>query len=307
MGVFQLNLHQVISFYFLAKEQSFSKAAERLAITQPAVTQHIRGLEVQFGVKLINLKKKRVTLTRAGERLVPYAEELFNQAVMTENFLKSYRFSNVSVGIASPLMYYFTALIDHFKALYPSIRVSIREGSSLPLVEELLDFKHDICIVGVLSLQTERLRLFRIPTEEQLVLVTSPNYPLPSDTPVTWAQLASHPLIIHSEGSASRAIILHQFKKRRLKPQIGTEVNNIGLAKELALQRKGVAFMFEPNVREEVADGRLKIIPVEDGEIRMGAIDVVVNQGERLSPAVESFLMLIKGHFKDKFSEINLP
>ncbi len=307
MGGFQLNLHQVISFYLLAKEQSFSKAAERLAITQPAVTQHIRGLEVQFGVKLINIKKKRVTLTRAGERLVPYAEELFNQAVMAENFLKSYRFRNISIGIASPLMFYFTSLIDQFKDLYPSIRVSIREGSSQPLVDELLDFKHDLCIVGMLSYGHERLRLFRIPTEEQLVFVASPEYPLPSDKPVKWTQLKNHPLIVHSEGSASRAIVLHQFKKRGLNPLIGTEVSNIGLAKELALQKKGLAFMFEPNVRGEVASGRLRQIQLEDGEIRMGAIDVLTNQMERFSPAVESFLMLIKEHFKGKFNEIILP
>ena len=307
MGGFQLSLHQVISFYFLAKEQSFSKAAERLAITQPAVTQHIRGLEVQFGVKLINLKKKRVTLTKAGERLVPYAEEIFNQAVLTENFLKTYRFRNISVGIASPLMFYFTSLIDHFKDLYPSIRVSIREGSSQPLVDELVDFKHDICIVGMLPNRYERLRLYRILTEEQLVFVASPDYPLPFDKPVKWAQLKTHSLIIHSEGSASRAIILHQFKKRGLKPLIGTEVSNIGLAKELALQKKGLAFMFEPNIREEVACGRLKKIQIEDGEIRMGAIDVLTNQMERLSPAVESFLLLIKEQFKGKFNEIILP
>jgi len=89
MGRFQLNLHHVISFYFLAKEQSFSRAAERLAITQPAVTQHVRGLETQFGTKLIILKKQRVHLTKAGEELFAYAEELFNQAVLTENFLKN--------------------------------------------------------------------------------------------------------------------------------------------------------------------------------------------------------------------------
>ena len=298
MVSFQINLHHIISFYFLSKEGSFSKAAEQLCITQPAVTQHIRGLEVQFGVTLVTVKKKRAYLTQAGKRLVPYAEELFNQAVMTENFLKSYRFNNISIGIASPLMFYFTALIDHFKELFPLIRISIREGSSLSLIEDLLDFKHDICIVGRLSYRNDNLHLYRIPTEEQLVFVASPEYPLPFDKPVKWTHLISHPLIIHSEGSSSREIILHQFNKRRLKPLIGAEVSNIGLAKELARQKKGLALMFEPNVREEIAQGQLRIIQVEDGEIKMGAIDVFVNQEERLSPAVESFLILVKKHFK---------
>ena len=130
MANFQLNLHRVISFYLLAKEHSFSRAAELLSITQPAVTQHIRGLEVQFGVKLVNVKKKRVYLTKAGERLLPYAEELFNQAILTENFLKGYRFNHISIGIASPLVFFFTALVDHFKEL-PSFRKDLHPGRFL--------------------------------------------------------------------------------------------------------------------------------------------------------------------------------
>lgn len=304
MGRFQLNLHHVISFYFLAKEQSFSRAAQKLSVTQPAITQHVHGLEVQFGVKLVNVKKKRVHLTRAGERLLLYAEELLHQAVMTENFLKSYRFNNLSVGIASPLMLYFTGLIDKFKELHPSIRLSVREGPSMRLVEELLDFKLDVCLIGVLFPYNKRIRLYRIPTDEPLVFLASPEYPLPCDTPMKWTELSSHPLIIQPEGSASRAIVLHHFMKRGLEPVIGAEVDNIELAKELVRQQKGVALMFEPNVREEVARGGLRMIRVEDGEIKMGAIDVVINREVRQSPSTEAFLMTIKECFGDRVHEM---
>ena len=304
MGRFQLNLHHVISFYCLAKEQSFSRAAEKLSITQPAVTQHVRGLELQFGLKLVTLKRKRVYLTKAGKRLMTYAEELFNQAVVTENFLKSYQFNNIDIGIASPLMFYFTALIDHFKEIYPSIKVSIWESSSLPLLEELLDYKHDICMIRALPSYNKRLQSYRIHTEEQMVFVTSPQYPLPTDAPVKWSQLISHPMIIPSEGSASRAMVLHQFQKRGLKPTIGAEVNNIELAKELTRQNKGVALMFEPNIRQEIACGELKIIKLEDGKTNLGVIDILINREERLSPSVESFLMMLKEHFNTTLCEI---
>lgn len=304
MGRFQLNLHHVISFYFLAKELSFSRAAEKLSITQPAITQHVRGLEVQFGVKLVNMKKKRVQLTRAGERLLLYAEELVHLATMTENFLKSYRFNNLTVGIASPLMLYFTALIDKFKELHPSIRLSIREGPSVRLVEELLDFKHDVCIVGVVFPYSERVRLYRIPRDEPLVFVASPEYPLPGETPIKWTELSSCPLIIQSEGSSTRAICLHHFSKRGLEPLIGAEVDNIELAKELVRQSKGLALMFEPNVREEISRGVLRSVGLEDGEIKMGAIDVLIHREVRQSPSVEVFLMSMKEHFGGNLQEI---
>ena len=306
MGRFQLNLHHVISFYFLAKELSFSRAAEKLSMTQPAITQHVRGLEVQFGVKLINMKKKRVHLTRAGERLLLYAEDLVHQAVMTENFLKSYRFNHLSVGIASPLMLCFTALIDRFKELHPAIRLSIREGPSVRLVEDLLDFKCDVCIVGVLSPYSERVRVHRIPRDEPLIFVAGPDYSLPDDTPMKWTQLSTYPLIIQSEGSSSRAICIHHFEERGLEPLIGAEVDNIELAKELVRQNKGLALMFEPNVRDELARGCLKTVAVEDGEIKMGAIDVVTHRELRPSPSNEAFLMTMKEQFGDNFQEVAL-
>lgn len=304
MGRFQLNVHHVISFYCVAKELSFSKAAELLGMTQSAVNQHVRGLEMQFGVKLFNLVKKRVHLTKAGEQLMTYAEELYNQTVLTENHLKNYRYKNISIGIASPLTTYLTPLIDHFKQIYPSIMVTIREGGSQSMVEELLDYKLDICMIGKFDPYDKKLRCFRVERDEPMVFVAGPDYPLPDDEPLKWDQLISHPLIMKSEDSSGRTKVWQEFKKRRLKPTIGTEVSNIELAKELAKQNKGVAFMFEPNVRQEVARGELKIITVEGGDIKMGAIDVLVKREKRLSPTVESLLRMTKKHFDNKLREL---
>ena len=81
-------------------------------------------------------------------------------------------------------------------------------------------------------------------------------------------------------------------------------MNNVQLAKQLIRQKKGIAFMFEANIREDVSNGRLRIIPVEDGEMKMRAIDVLVNREERLSPAVESLLTVIKKCFNGKLYEM---
>jgi LysR family transcriptional regulator, transcriptional activator of the cysJI operon len=297
VSILQFNLHHLISFLFVAKTKSFSRASEQLGITQPAVTQHIHALEVQFGVKLINLSKKRVFLTKAGERLVPYAEDLYNQALMAHSFLKSYRLNNLSIGIASQLLLYFMALIDKFKEKQPSTRISVREGPSLMLSQELLDFKHDICLIGPSFDYNERLQVYRIPRDEQMFFVVSPEYPIVRGNPMTWEHLAPYPLILQSEGSAARELVLYHFRKRGLTPTIGAEVDNIEFAKELARQKKGVGFMFEPNIREEITRGSLKVIEMEDGPIRIGAIDVVMNR-EVISPTARAFLTTLKEHFE---------
>ena len=293
----QVNLHHLISFLFVAKEKSFSRASEQLGITQPAVTQHIHALEVQFGIKLINLNKKRVFLTKAGERLVPYAEDLFNQAMMANNFLVSYRFSNLWLGISSSLIVYMMPLIEKFKESQPSTRISIREAPSLTLIKEILDFKLDLCFVGPAFAYDERLKVYRIPRNEEMFFVVSPEYPIGPGNLMSWKHLASHPLILQTEGSAARELVFHHFRKRGLVPTIGAEVDNVELAKEFARQKKGVSFMFEPNVREDVARGCLRIIEMEDGAIRVGAIDLLLNK-EAASPSAQAFLKVVKEHFQ---------
>jgi DNA-binding transcriptional LysR family regulator len=178
MGHFQFNPLHVITFFLVATEQSFSKAALRLSITQPAVTQQIRALEVQSGVRLIRVKKKQVYLTKAGQDLLPYAKELFHQAMAADGFLKGYQSNHLSIGIAGPLLLYLSSLIDHFKQLNPSVLVAIREGAS-GLVQDLLEYKHDICFVAPSPPYDEKLRLHRIRTGGSNVFVASSDYPLP--------------------------------------------------------------------------------------------------------------------------------
>ncbi len=178
MGHFQFNPLHVITFFLVATEQSFSKAALRLSITQPAVTQQIRALETQSGVRLIRVKKKQVYLTKAGQDLLPYSKELFDQAMVADSFLKGYRSNNLSIGIAGPLLLYLGSLIDHFKQLNPSVLVAIREGAS-GLVQELLEYKHDICFVAPSPPYDEKLRLHRVGTGGSNVFVASCDYPLP--------------------------------------------------------------------------------------------------------------------------------
>jgi len=296
MKVPQINVQHLISFYFVAREESYSAASERLFITQPAVTRQIKELEAQFGVKLVNIKRKRVHLTEAGERLADYAEQVVSHATTAENYLKSCCLDTLHIGASCVLMVYLTPIIDAFKELHSSVRVSVREGPSLTLIEDLLDFKFDLCIVGTLPSIDKRLQAIRIPEVERMVLVASPDYPLVRKTNVKWEDLVSYPLILQSEGSTGRVIILQHFARRNLKPLIGAEVDNIQCAKDLARQKKGVALMFLPHVRQEVAQGRLTIIPVTDGEIKSG-IDIVRNREMAMSPVLKAFLDVVEGHF----------
>jgi DNA-binding transcriptional LysR family regulator len=203
---------------------------------------------------------------------------------------------NFQVGVASTLTLYLTPVIEKFKELHPSIKVAVRDRPSLKLIEDLLDFKLDLCLVGTLREINKRLQVLRIPQVEQMVFVANPNYPLVEKSEVKWEDLVDYPLILQPEGSIARERVLEHFRSRNLNPLIGAEVDNVECAKELARQKKGLALMFLPNIKEELALGKLKIIPVTDGEIKIG-IDITRNQEMALSPLSNAFISVIEKHF----------
>jgi DNA-binding transcriptional LysR family regulator len=290
-----VNPQHIISFYFVGLDKSFSTASEKLCITEPAVHQQIKALELQFGVKLVYVKKKRACLTKTGEKLFAYAEEFFNEATIIENFLKSCTLNSLQVAIAASLSSYLTPIIDKFKESHPHVHVTIHEGPSIILGEELIEFKHDICLIGGFD-KFERQRVLRIPEVEQMVFVASPQHPLTKTTGITWEDVAHWPLIMQREGSKSREVLNENFSKRGLKPSIGTEVGNPECIKGLAREMKGVALMILGNVRDDLALGRLKIVPLVDGPIMLD-LDVLMNKELSTSPVAEAFLKVVREYF----------
>lgn len=292
----KINLDQLITFYFVASEKSFAVASDKLCISQPAVTMQIAALQKHFGVKLINVKKKKVYLTRTGEDLFLQAEEICRGAMRAESLLEGYRNNNLRVGISGALTVYLMPVVDYFKELHPSIKVTVKEGRSLQLIEELIDFQHDLCIVGTFENINSQLQAVHILETEKMVLVTAPHDPVSEKQKVMWKDLEKYPLILHCEGSMARRLILEEFRKRDIKPSISAEIDSIEGMKQLIEKGKGVGLMFPPNVKDEVAFGKMKIVPICDGDLKAG-IDLIVVKDTDLSPPAKAFLGLIEERF----------
>ncbi|OPY75304.1 MAG: HTH-type transcriptional regulator GltC [Syntrophorhabdus sp. PtaU1.Bin050] len=296
MKALKINLDQLITFYFVVTEGSLSGASAQLCISQPAVTMQIAALQKHFGVKLIHVKKKKVNLTKAGEMLFAHAENVYRSAMRAESLLQSYRNNNLRIGVATALMAYLIPVVDRFTELYPSIKVTVREGRSLNILEELLDFEHDLCVVGAVDTMNKALQAFHIPDVERMVLVGGPADPLAQEQTVRWKDLDDYPFILHCEGSTARKIIMEEFRKRNIKPSINAEIDNIECMKQLIESGKGVGLMFHPNVKEEIAHQELRIIPLADGDLKVG-VDVVINRETTLPPPAANFLTLMESRF----------
>lgn len=286
-------MSQLITFYFVGKEGSLTSAAERLCITQPAVTKQIRALQNQFGVKLLLVKKRRVHLTSVGEKLFSYAEEVYHAAVKAESLLRTDRKSNFRVGISSSLTAYLTPILDAFKESNPSVILNIKEGASIEILQELLDFQHDLCLVPSVNNISHEVTVIRIPEAERLVLVASPSDPLAFKERIIWKDLENRPLILHREGSILRQLILDYLHKRGIDVYPAANIDSIAFMKRLVEKGKGLALMLPAAVKEEAASGRLKVLPISDGDFWLG-IDIVMQKEMDYVPICRSFLGLLE-------------
>lgn len=294
-GAPTINVSQLITFYFVGREGNLTSAAERLCITQPAVTKQIRTLQNQFGVKLIHVKKRNVYLTAVGQKLFKYAEEVYHAAVKAESLLCTDRKTNFRVGVSSSLTAHLTPILDAFKESNPSVILNVKEGASVEILQELLDFQHDLCLVPSLNEINHKLQVIRIPEVERLVLVASPIDPLAAKERITWKDLEDCPFILHREGSILRQLILDYLHKRNVDVRTSANIDSIAFMKRLVEKGKGVALMLPAAVKEEVASGHLKVLSISDNDFWLG-IDIVMQKGIDWAPACRTFLGLLENY-----------
>lgn len=286
-----INLDQLVTFYFVATEKSLSRASEKLCVTVPAVAKQMKSLEGFFRVKLITCSKKKIYLTHMGAMLFPHAEEVYHSALKAESLLLGSK-NNLRVGVSFGLTRRFLAILDKFKEAYPSVCVTLRENSSLRLLAELLEFQHDLCIVATLSTISSELRLIRVPRLEKMLLVAAPGSPLTRKAQVTWEDLNDYPMVLHGEGSVSRKLILDEFQKRGVRAFIAASVDSVEATTELVRQGVGANFTLPWNVADDLAHGRLKAVPLKDGELEF-SIDIVLHKRVIQTPASKAFLGLV--------------
>jgi DNA-binding transcriptional LysR family regulator len=288
----------LITFYFVAEGKSFKLASDLLCLSQPTVLLHIKDLESGFGVKLIHVKKKRVTLTEAGEALLPYARELYQQTQRAEVCLQNFREEMLRIGVAFTLSASVTTVAGIFKELFPNIKVKIREGPTYQVVEEVSNLLHDLAVVADIDYGIPELETIKVSRGHKMLFVASSADPLSLEDELDLTALNGHPLILPAEKSGARAILLSLLEEHKIEPVIIAEVDNIESAKSLVKMGQGVALLLEDNVIDELRDGKLKALPFKE-EISIG-VDVLVHRDNPLRPIGTKFVSLLRQAYKNR-------
>lgn len=299
MTQLKLDIHSLIVFYFVATEESLTGAAEKLCLSQPTVTYHIRTLETHIGIKLLEIKRQKVILTPAGVGLLRYAAEVYRQMTGAEKFLEDLKENNLRVGICSTFSTTAAAAAAAFEDLHPNIKLIVKNATSFEIAEDVSNFQLDLGIVVTMDYQNPKLKSISLSKRETLVLVASPSSPIFQKARLDLIDICGYPLISGPETSAVRRIFLKKLKGSgcNIPVPIIVEANSPEWGKSLVENGKGMGLYHQKSVANEITSGRLKALPLP-GDIYAGA-DVLVHIDASEHPMTEKFISLVKKEFEN--------
>jgi len=290
-------------FHTVAEKGGFTRAAEALHVTQPAVSSQIIKLEEDLGQKLFERQRKRVQLTRAGEILFAHSRNIFQQLREVEGILedlKSLETGKLSLGTIDVISIYVLPQIFHqYHQRYPKVEISIVVDNSTSISTGVLQGLLDL---GFVTLPVDNKNLVSIPIYNDIMRVIAPRgHPLASQKEVSLADLTKTTLIIYKKGSVTRKIIESIFEQEGLKLEPDMEIDRPEAMKKLVEAGLGVSIIPEMTIKRELEEGTLHVLHM--GKVKFQRrLGLIYRKGQFFSPSVMAFLEILRSTIKPDLS-----
>lgn len=288
-----MELYPLHVFLTVANEKSFSRAAEKLLRTQPAISLALQRLEQELGEKLIDRSGKDLLLTDAGHTVLEYARRFQSLQQELENSLAELRDNSagrLTIGANESTTLYLLRHIERYRELYPKIKVQIRRSLSSRLPNELLDGNLELGVVSY-DPSDERLKSKVIYTDS-LALVVAPQHRLASRKTVSINELGSENFIAHNVISPYREVVLREFQAHKVPLRMDVEMPTIETIRKLVQSNFGVAFLPRMCVEQEIEQKTLCEVRVKEIHVER-KIRLVYPTRRALSHAARAFLEVV--------------
>ena len=256
---------QLRAFHQVAISGGFSRAAEALFLTQPAISDQVRKLEEEYDVLLFNRNKKQVTLTTQGQRLLEITHRMFEtEQQALELLTESRALRSGTLRIVADAAHHLLNILGAFRARYPGVQVSLRSGNTETVISGLYSYEADIGVLGEMPAgrDFEMLKLNSTP----IIAFVSADNPLSGRKSLTLGQLAQEPLVMRERGSKTRKKLedLATASNVELKPAIEAEGREA--VREIVASGAGIGFV---SAAEFGHDSRLVPITIDAPETLM--------------------------------------
>lgn len=256
---------QLKAFHAVAVNGGFSKAAERLALTQPAISDHIRKLEDAYGSELFLRRRGGVELTPFARKLYAVTERMFEaETEALELLSRAKGLEEGSLSIGADAATHVLPLIRRFRERYPKIAVRLVAGNSAQLLSKLDRFEIDFAVIAETPPpQTYHARLLR---DDAISAFTAATHPFAKRTEISFAEFLQQPVILREEGSVTRTLLLEEIARRSLPLANVMEIESREAAREAVAGGMGIGII---STAEIVPDARLHTLHFSDWEASM--------------------------------------
>ncbi|MBU7316822.1 LysR family transcriptional regulator [Paenibacillus oleatilyticus] len=293
-----MNITKLQTFLTLAECLNFTEAAEQLYCSQPAVSMQIQGLEHDFGVPLFDRVGKKLYLTKQGEQLKPYAEQIVNLLQSAKEHLQQLEnltYGTLSFGASNFVgVYLLPAALGHFNRTFPGIKINMNITSSRQLIDMLETNKVEFLIVSD-QIPVDETRMQAVTFyQDELVLIVKADHRLAHEEECSLEELTAETMILKPKKSATRIYLESKFKEHGISFPSDMEISNLEAIKQGVIHGLGVSIVSKFAVQQEIKSGLLVSVPIKGVALQRG-IDYVYLKNKHLSPAAKQFIALLDG------------
>jgi len=289
-----MDINQLEVLVTVARERSFSRAAEVLRRTQPAISQAIRRLETEIGEKLFDRSSKDGTLTFAGEVLLGHAKQMLNlrhnaQASMRE--MRDLRHGKVSISANEHTVFYLLPVIEAFRREHPLIKIEVQRGVASRIPKQITAREVELGVISF-SPNDDSIKAIAVTTDE-LVFVASPRHEFAQRNELSIKELGEQTFVAHNAPSPYRRLVIEAFEKHKVRLNIGVELPSLEAIKLMVERGVGVALVPRLSANAEIAAGRLVALSVRDLKLER-RLNIIYRRNSELSHAAKAFILVAK-------------
>lgn len=281
-------LRQLQIFDAVASHLSYSRAAQALYLTQPAVSMQIRQLEDNLSITLLEQMGKKIYLTTEGQEFLVYCRNILQQVSNAEAMISELKGTGgkLRIDAATTAGHFTPQLLAEFCKQHPYAKVSLNVTNRENLLQRLDRNEMDMAIMGR---PPEGLDLDATPfMENHLVIIAPANHPLVGEKNIPMSRLADETFLVREQGSGTRSAMERYFSDRNIRLNTGTEMNTNEAIKQAVQAGMGLGILSLHTVRLEMAMNHLVVLDVENFPI-LRHWYIIHRRGKRLSGVAQAF------------------
>ncbi|WP_340023837.1 LysR family transcriptional regulator [Paenibacillus sp. FSL K6-1096] len=287
----------LFTFLVVVETGSFTRAAQKLDYAQSSITAQIQALEAELKQPLFDRIGKKIILTDAGRRLLPYAQEIQSIHTMAEKALRSETEIAGSLRIGAPeslAAFRLPGIIKDFRSRYPQVQIMLKPGACWELTEFVRSGELDLAFL--LQPETEYKDLYSTTLiHEAMALVAPLDHPLRELAEVTPPDLKNVTILHTESGCTYRTLFERHLNSHGVFPDPNLEFWSIEAIKQCVIAGLGISFLPLITAQRELAEGKLALLNWDDQSQRV-ATQVVYHNKKWQSPALSEFLRTIEQH-----------